>query len=146
MSSAVAAPSAVKAAPRAALKGSATALPDRIGAFYTFGRKKVGASLLALVKGRERAAPKKGGSSPPAAAPKAAAVSHAAAAVSGDASTRLKAGAGAAGVSSAVAAPSVVKAAPRAALPLCHTQQQHCITASPEHGRHVLERGFGAQR
>jgi hypothetical protein len=58
-----AAPSTVKVAPGAAAKGAVTALPDRIGAFHTFGRKKVGASLLARVKARQGEAPKKGGKS-----------------------------------------------------------------------------------
>ena len=100
---------------RALLTGSSTRLPDKIGAFYTFGRKKVGASLLAPVKAKQWAAATTTGDAAPGTAPKAAAgVSEAAAAVSGDGSSRSQAGAGAGVASRAASRPSASKAAPKA--------------------------------
>ena len=48
---------AVKAGRAALGRGSAAVLPDKVGAFYTFGRKKAGASLLAAAKPKHFVAP-----------------------------------------------------------------------------------------
>ena len=87
-------------------------LPDKVGAFYTFGRKKVGASLKDLVKPKQRAELRKGKDSQPAAA-KTADVTNAVAAVSAGSVLSGKVVAGAAGATAKAAPSSVATAASR---------------------------------